>query len=99
MNINPQQLKKIRLIYKNLLCEILEHYTDVLYFLKLYDDERKIWGGFASTSHLRYCEQCGTYGTAQESILKFPVIQFRKPSNKFLCKKCRRKLKWEMTDE
>jgi len=97
MNTNRHlcALKKIRLVYKNLLYEILEKHTHVLYFLRLYDEEKKVWGGFANTSYLRYCENCGTYGTAQESILKFPVIQCRKPSNKFLCKKCRRELKLE----
>lgn len=93
MNID-RDLKKIRIVYKNLLYDTLEKHTDVLYFLKLYDDEKKIWGGFKNVSYLRYCEHCGIYGTAQESILNFPVIQFRKPSNKFLCKKCRRELKW-----
>jgi len=98
MNIDrdlKKNLKKIRIIYKMLLFEILEERKDVLYFLKLYDEEKKIWGGFNYCSYLRYCEQCRTYGTAQESILKYPVIQFKKPSNKFLCKKCRRQLKLE----
>lgn len=89
--MSNNNLMKIRKIYKVALFQILEERKDILHFLNLYDCEKKLWGGFCNTSYLRFCENCGTYGTAQESILKWPVIQYR--GKKMLCKKCRLFLK------